>query len=89
MRIVILNIILDLFMHSCYAVRSSSEAALYDVGVVADDPPVMSFPPNKKEAETRENPWVSTSKKHLLNSASEYSGNNDESLKLDRSHLRS
>ena len=31
----------------CYAVRSSSEAALHDVGVVADDPPVVSFPPNK------------------------------------------
>lgn len=50
-------------MHICYAVRSSSEAALHDVGVVADDPPVMSFPPNKKEAETHENPWVSASEK--------------------------
>ena len=50
-------------MHICYAVRSSSEAALHDVSVAADDPPVMSFPSNKKEAETRENPWVSASKK--------------------------
>ena len=50
-------------MRICYAVRSSSEAALHDVGVAADDPPVMSFPPNKKEAETRENPWVSASEK--------------------------
>ena len=64
-------------MHSCYEVRSSSEAALHYVGVVADDPPVMSFPPNKTKAETHENPWVSASKKHLLNSASESSGNND------------
>ena len=50
-------------MRSCDAVRSSSEAALHDVGVAAADPPVMSFPPNKKEAETRENPWVSASEK--------------------------
>ena len=57
--------------------RSSSEAALHYVGVAVDDPPVMSFPPNKKEAETRENSWVLASEKHLLNSASEYSGNND------------
>lgn len=50
-------------MHSCYAEHSSSEAALHYVVVGADDPPVMSFPPNKKEAETHENPWVSASEK--------------------------